>query len=200
MARWEPDAHGRLTAAAMTLFAEHGYDNVTVAQIAAEVGVTERTFFRHFADKREVLFDRANTMQNRVVGLIESAAPGDPWTITINAFREMSGDLFNGLHARSRQRQRIIESSGELQERELLKMAALTAAITGAHLERGCDAKTSDLVARVGVAVFSVAFLRWVHGSGKLPDAIADVAVELRDLLVRSGELGVAEPRQNQPK
>ncbi|WP_026303496.1 TetR/AcrR family transcriptional regulator [Jongsikchunia kroppenstedtii] len=187
MARWEPDAHGRMTAAAITLFTEHGYDNVTVAQIAAEVGVTERTFFRHFTDKREVLFDRSNTMQNRVVGLIESAAPGDPWTITIDAFREMSDDLFNGLHARSRQRQRIIESSGELQERELLKMAALTTAITQAHLERGCDAKTSDLVARVAASVFSAGFRRWVHGSGRLSDSIAEVDVELRALIARPG-------------
>src|SRR6516162_6467851 len=56
MGRWEPDARGRLAKAAMVLYAEQGFERTTVAEIAARAGLTERTFFRHFADKREVLF------------------------------------------------------------------------------------------------------------------------------------------------
>src|SRR4051795_7955411 len=56
MARWEPDARGRLRQAALELYGEHGFDQTTVAQIAERAGLTERTFYRHFADKREVVF------------------------------------------------------------------------------------------------------------------------------------------------
>jgi hypothetical protein len=56
MTRWEPNARGRLEQAALALYGERGFENTTVAEIAARAGLTERTFFRHFADKREVLF------------------------------------------------------------------------------------------------------------------------------------------------
>ena len=55
MARWEPDARERLVRAALDLFAEQGYDDTTVVQIAERAGLTKSTFFRHFPDKREVL-------------------------------------------------------------------------------------------------------------------------------------------------
>jgi len=188
MARWEPGAHGRMMAAAIALFTEYGYENVTVAQIAAEVGVTERTFFRHFTEKREVLFDGAGGLQNRVVELIAAAPPGgDPWTVTVDAMREMCDEFFDGRREQSRQRQRIIESANELQERELLKLAALTSAITAAHVERGCPANTSELVARAGVAVFTVGFGRWIDGPVRqFSDAIADVAAELHGAIAHS--------------
>ena len=60
MGRWEPDARDRLERAALELFVEHGFDPVTVPEITARAGLTTRTFFRHFADKREVLFADAD--------------------------------------------------------------------------------------------------------------------------------------------
>src|SRR5271169_194578 len=81
MTRWEPNARGRLAQAAMELYSEHGYEQTTVAEIAARAGLTERTFFRHFADKREVLFGGAAELQELVVGAVAatplSAAPID---------------------------------------------------------------------------------------------------------------------------
>src|SRR5690349_17319433 len=75
MSRWEPDARGRLAQAAMQLYRERGYEQTTVAQIAERAGVTERTFFRHFADKREVLFDGGQALQQRMVAAVDSAPP-----------------------------------------------------------------------------------------------------------------------------
>src|SRR5271154_5828231 len=81
MARWEPDARGRLVQAAMELYSERGFEQTTVAEIAERAGLTERTFFRHFADKREVLFAGADALQELVVSAVagapESAAPID---------------------------------------------------------------------------------------------------------------------------
>src|SRR5579875_3758532 len=76
MGRWEPDAPGRLQRAALELYAEHGYEQTTVAEIAQRAGLTERTFFRHFADKREVLFHGSQELEQRMVAAVR-AAPAD---------------------------------------------------------------------------------------------------------------------------
>src|SRR4051812_5557079 len=73
MGRWEPGARGRLTRAALELYLDPGYEQTTVADIAARAGVTERTFFRHFADKREVLFDGSAEFQATVLAAIAAA-------------------------------------------------------------------------------------------------------------------------------
>ena len=74
MGRWEPDAQGRLARAALELYVDQGYEQTTVADIAARAGVTERTFFRHFADKREVLFAGSGAFQETVLSAIADHA------------------------------------------------------------------------------------------------------------------------------
>ena len=76
MGRWEPDARGRLAKAAMTLYAEQGFDQTTVAEIAERAGLTKRTFFRYFADKREVLFYGAEHLEELILTAIDAAPPG----------------------------------------------------------------------------------------------------------------------------
>src|SRR3954471_1096879 len=76
MGRWEPDAQGRMIRAAMELFAERGFEATTAGDIAARAGVTERTFFRHFTDKREVLFDGSATLEQATYDAI-LAAPAE---------------------------------------------------------------------------------------------------------------------------
>ena len=73
MGRWEPNARGRLEQAAMELYLERGFDQTTVAEIAERAGLTERTFFRHFADKREVLFAGAGALQELLVSAVAGA-------------------------------------------------------------------------------------------------------------------------------
>src|SRR5689334_19619355 len=130
--RWEPDAQGRLTRAALELYAERGFDRTTVADIAARAGVTERTFFRYFADKREVLFDGAHTLERAVVdGIAAAPATATPIDVVAEAFAGASSVLEDRRDF-ARQRAAAIAATPALQERELLKLAALGSAAAAA--------------------------------------------------------------------
>src|SRR5580692_6001252 len=122
MVRWEPGSKGRLEQAAMTLYGERGYDNVTVAEIAAHVGLTERTFFRHFADKREVLFGGGAMLQDRFVAAVHDAPAGASPLDAAAAALDAAGEVFVGRLDHARARQGIIAASAELRERELIKL------------------------------------------------------------------------------
>src|SRR5579885_3478879 len=125
MGRWEPNARGRLAEAALALFAERGFENATVAEIAERAGLTERTFFRHFADKREVLFGGADELQEAIVravaGAPESAAAMD----VVAAGIEAAARVLQQRREFARRRQAIIAANAELRERELIKLASL---------------------------------------------------------------------------
>ncbi|OIJ24638.1 TetR/AcrR family transcriptional regulator [Nocardioides luteus] len=186
MARWEPDARGRMLTAALELFAEKGYDGTTAGDIAARAGVTERTFFRHFADKREVLFANPNSLDEMVVKAIAAAdEQATPLEMVIGGVRAAAVGL---AEARTReqaaQRSRIVEATPALQERELLKMAAMTAAAQAALAERGVGEPTAAMAAYGGVAVFQTAFSRWVSGATDLglPECVDEAAATLRAL------------------
>src|ERR1700722_18330449 len=132
MVRWEPDSRGRLGQAAMELYGERGFDLTTVADIAERAGLTERTFFRHFADKREVLFSGAQALLELLVATVLDAPVAATPIEAVTLALEAAGDLFNGRRGFSVQRQRIIDGSAELQERELIKLASLASAIADA--------------------------------------------------------------------
>jgi AcrR family transcriptional regulator len=182
MARWEPDSRGRLEQAALALYAERGYENTTVAEIAARAGLTERTFFRHFADKREVLFWGAAMLEELVVSAVEaapaSASPIDAITLALEA----TGPIFEERRDSARQRQRVIDANAELRERELIKLASLGSALAGALRRRGVADPAATLTAEAGIAVFKVAFARWVSDSDSrdLPQHIRESCDELQ--------------------
>jgi AcrR family transcriptional regulator len=184
MGRWEPDAAGRLRVAALELFVEHGYEQTTVADIAARAGVTQRTFFRYFADKREVLFTGTEQLQVDVVAAIAAADPGlAPYDVVVEAMA--TGTAF--LEERrefARHRAAAVASHPSLQERELLKMAALSTAAAGALAERGVPPLAAGLVAETGVALFKVGFERWVGApdTPSLAQCVRDAAAELRSV------------------
>src|SRR5579884_2686010 len=118
MARWEPDARGRLERAAFELFGESGYDSTTVAAIAERAGLTERTFFRYFADKREVLFSGARALEELLVSKVSTApASLPPIEVIIAALDEMASTVFQDRREFARRRQAIIDAHPELQER-----------------------------------------------------------------------------------
>ncbi|HWK16337.1 MAG TPA: TetR family transcriptional regulator [Solirubrobacteraceae bacterium] len=162
MGRWEPNARGRLEQAALELYGERGFELTTVAEIAERAGLTERTFFRHFADKREVLFSGAGSLQELLVTTLaeapDSLAPID----AVAAALEAVGALFQGRRDFARQRQRIIVDNVELQERELIKLATLSAALADTLRRRGVAEPAASLTADAGIAVFRIAFERWV--------------------------------------
>src|SRR6202021_1251897 len=138
MSRWEPDARGRLEQAALDLYVERGFEQTTVAEIAARAGLTERTFFRHFADKREVLFGGSALLQERIVAGVAGAPQGDGPLDAVScglaAAATMLGEFRRDL---SRQRQAVIAANPELRERELAKLADYAAAVVIALRQRG---------------------------------------------------------------
>jgi AcrR family transcriptional regulator len=184
MGRWEPDAQGRMIRAAMELFAERGFDRTTAGDIAERAGVTERTFFRHFTDKREVLFDGSETMQRTAYDAI-LAAPADfsPLDAAL-AGMVAAGGLLADRHDHAVRRSQIVAANPSLQERELLKLAAIADATGEALRGRGESEPTASLAAHSAVTVFHVAFARWVSPDDP-PDfatCIADTAAALRAL------------------
>jgi AcrR family transcriptional regulator len=164
MGRWEPNASGRLREAAMDLYVERGFEQTTVADIAHRAGLTARTFFRYFADKREVLFAGSGSLQEHLVSALEgapdSAAPMEAIAAALDAAAAMLGERRDY----SRQRQSVIASNAELRERELIKMASLSAALADGLRRRGVPDPDASLAAEAGIAVFRVAFERWVSG------------------------------------
>ncbi|MBV9820467.1 MAG: TetR family transcriptional regulator [Solirubrobacterales bacterium] len=163
MSRWEPDAEGRLGKAAITLFAEQGYDETTVAEIAEAAGLTKRTFFRYFSDKREVLFNGSHELAERWIGGIE-AAPEDAGPMAaVSVGLDEVAELFADRHAFARLRSRIIAANPELQERELIKLQSLAGAIQAALVDRGVSVNAAILASQASVTVFHVAFAHWVE-------------------------------------
>jgi len=162
MGRWEPDASGRLREAALELYVERGYERTTVAEIAERAGLTARTFFRYFADKREVLFAGSADLQEGLVsalaGAPAAASPMDAVAVALDAAAAWLG----GRHAYSRRRYAVIAANAELRERELIKLASLAAALAEGLRERGVADPEASLAAEAGIAVFRVAFERWV--------------------------------------
>ena len=162
MARWEPNARERLSKAAMELFFERGYGRTTVEDIAERAGLTERTFFRYFADKREVFFWGSNALEQRIV----AAIAGEPAEVSafdaVASALAATGEFFDQRRAFAKQRQALVTAHPELHERELIKLASLAAAIAECLRRRGVAEATASLAAEVGIAVFKIGFERWL--------------------------------------
>jgi AcrR family transcriptional regulator len=161
MGRWEPGARGRLEQAAFALYAERGFEQTTVAEIAERAGLTERTFFRHFADKREVLFAGASGLQETLVTAVERA-PASLSAIDAVAAGLEAVAAYLPERKFARQRQDIIAANADLQERELIKLASLSAAVADALRARGIGDPAASLAGEMAIAVFRVAFERWI--------------------------------------
>jgi AcrR family transcriptional regulator len=184
MARWEPNAQGRLAQAALELFAERGYEQTTVADIARRAGLTKRTFFRYYADKREVLFGLGSEFQDLIVDGA-TAAPSDATPLeTVAAGLRAGGEVLEGRRDFARRRAVVIAANPELQERELIKLASVGKALAQVLRERGVDEPEASLTAEAGVAAFRIAFERWVGGDDPrdLPELTRGALAVLRAL------------------
>jgi AcrR family transcriptional regulator len=182
MGRWEPNARGRLEQAALELYGERGFDQTTVVEIASRAGLTERTFFRHFADKREVLFWGAGALQELLVSAVADAPASLAPIDAVAAALETAGSQFEERWEFARQRQSIIAANPELQERELIKLASLASAIADTLRGRGIKDPAASLTAEAGIAVFRIAFERWVEETNQqdLRQLIRDSLDELK--------------------
>lgn len=163
MPRWEPHARGRLELSALDLYATRGYDSTTIGDIAAHAGVTSRTYFRYFPDKREVLFGSADELRDRIASALDDA-PTDlpPLAAALHAMSACDELFHPGVHERLRRRDTVISTSGELQEREARKLGSIAAVVAGGLVERGSDPDGARLVADLALVVFTRAARLWM--------------------------------------
>lgn len=167
MGRWEPDARGRLEKAALELYSERGFEQTTVAEIAKRAGLTERTFFRHYADKREVLFSGAGLLEALLVRTLTETPQTTAPIAAVATALQAAAELMQQRREQAVQRQAVITANAELRERELIKLASLAGALAQALRGRGVSEPTASLAAETGTAVFRIAFDRWVNPANK---------------------------------
>lgn len=191
MGRWKPDARDRLERAALALFVEHGYEDTTVAEIADRAGLTRSTFFRHFTDKREVVFGGHDFLADLFAGAVRAAQPSaTPLECLAVALENAGRVAFTpDRHDLAVKRRSVIAATSELQERALLKRARLGSAVAEALRDRGTDDLTAHLAAEMCALAFAAAFTRWAAPDNAQPFAqIARAA--LHDLRARATALG----------
>lgn len=185
MARWQPGTSGRLQAAALELFASRGYEQTTAAEIAQAVGLTERTFFRHFSDKREVLFRGQEQLTEAFLGGISAAPDGTAPLDLVAAALDSGTAIFpDERRPHSRLRQSVIDQNPALRERERHKMSDLATAIGDALRSRGVGEPAATLAAESASTVFGIAFGQWIREGEErsLTEISRAVLAELRGL------------------
>lgn len=186
MSRWAPDARERLETAALELFAQNGYERTTASEIAERAGLNRATFFRHFADKREVLFGGEDTLAGLFADGIRGCPAGaTPIECLRAAFAAADSVMTAAQRAKAAQRVLILAANEEVQERGLLKHARMAAVIRTALSERGVEAITARLTAELALLAFSLGVERWMQGG-----SFAVHATEaLRELQSRAADL-----------
>ena len=187
MAKGEGDVRARLQRTALELFRERGYDRTTAAEIATRAGVTERTFFRHFADKREVLFDGEAILRAVLTASI-AEAPDDlgPLDTLFRAFRSVRPALEEN-RPFAKPRHELISSTPALHEREMAKTSVLADALAAALKARGVTDLRAALAARIGMAAFVQATVAWLDDPEPGLGERLDLACrELKALLAES--------------
>jgi AcrR family transcriptional regulator len=195
MARWEPGAAERLQKAALELFATRGFEQTTAVEIAESVGLTERTFFRHFSDKREVLFSGQHVLVEAFAAGV-GAAPPDASPIEIVAFALRSATSFfpDERRVHSRTRQSVIDQNPALRERERHKLAGIATAVADALRRRGVGEVAATLAAESGATVFAIAFSQWIR-EGEQRSLAGIAAAVLRELLTLAATASERIPR-----
>ena len=186
MSRWEPDARERLERAALELFLEQGFAQTSVPQITARAGLTTRTFFRHFADKREVLYADDEEVPAMVARMMAEAPPdAEPLALIVEGLQTVAETRFEPRKAALLARRELVRSDTGLQERDLRKRASMSAAIQEGFRSRGFDELTATLAARTAVTVLNVSIDRWLSQDDGPPltDLVTETLAVLRALL-----------------
>ena len=191
MSRWEPNAYERLARAALELFLQRGYDATTVAEIAERAGLTKRTFFRHFADKREVLFAGQDELRRVFADTIADAPASATPIEAIGAALEAVGATAFVPERRefAWQRRAVVAGNDELRERELLKRATLVVTVADALRARGVTDPTASLAAELGMLAFGTSYGRWADPANhqSYPEVVRETLAELRAAAVTLG-------------
>lgn len=172
MPRWEPDAPQRLADAALELFAKNGYDNTNVLDIAQHAGLTKSTFFRHFPNKRDVLFGEDALIQQLVSAIAAAPAAATPFESVAAGLKALGQEIFTPAYRTFATRRRaVIEAHPDLQEREALKAISLTASIARAVERRGTSTLTARVTAELCMVVLKVTYERWTDSGSDAASA-----------------------------
>jgi AcrR family transcriptional regulator len=190
MPRWEPDAPERLERAALELFAEQGFDATTVPEIAARAGLTTRSFFRHFADKREVLFRGDDAIPERIAAML-ATAPGPLSVMEMLTWgvETIAREHLQGRREELRSRQAIVATDAGLQEREMRKQMLISQAITDALTGAGLSPLRATVAGKLAVAISSTAIGLWMQATDErtLVDHVREVRTALTELVDADG-------------
>lgn len=199
MPRSGEEVRRRLQLAALELYRERGYEETTATEIAERAGVTERTFFRHFPDKREVLFDGEAAFSEALTHAVRYATPElGPWDTLFLAFNQVK-HIFVENRPFTEPRRLVIAANPALQERAVAKTRALTSAVASALQQRGVPAPQANLSAQMGMATLSHAVAAWfADGSVELGEHIVRAFDEVRAL--SSSGTTLAMPKQTATK
>jgi len=170
--------------AALALFLDRGFEQTMVTDIAERSGVTARTFFRHFADKREVLFSGAAELLEVSLAALEAAPATLSELDAVAVALDAAAGLLGGDRDFARKRQTVIMANDELRERELIKLASMSDALAGGLRRRGVGDPEAKLVAEAGIAVYRVAYEEWINATedGDLREVIRESMARLRSL------------------
>ncbi len=188
MSRWAPNARESLETAALDLFVEKGYQETTVAEIADRAGLNRATFFRHFADKREVLFGGEEVLAQLFADAIRAASADATLAECLQAALAAAGVAMTPQQrAKAAQRVLVVAANSDVQERGLLKHARIARSISAALRARGVDELTARLAGEVGILAFTIALERWMQSDDEAFPIHA--AAALSDLQVRVAEL-----------
>lgn len=189
MGRWEPDARGRLARAAVELYLERGFDRTTVGQITERAGLTTRTFFRHFADKRDVLFVGADELRERVAQAVAAAPAAWPAAKAAASGLIVAAAALQSGRAEARERRSLLLATPELRERELIMFASMADAISEVLRARGSAVRAARVTAEAMVAAFRTAFEYWgEHPDQELTQLVDEVLDELKAAFGPSSE------------
>ncbi|WP_433057994.1 helix-turn-helix domain-containing protein [Dactylosporangium sp. CS-033363] len=189
MARWRPDARERLREAALELFAEQGFAATTVPAITARAGLTTRTFFRHFADKREVLFADEGEIPALAAELMAAAPEGEPLPVIVAGLRLLAERQFEGQKEAIRRRRAIVATDPGLRERDLHKRAAVAAAARDGLIARGLAPLRAGLLAETAVTLMYGSVTEWLDRDDdtRLRDVVDEALATLRADLASPG-------------
>jgi AcrR family transcriptional regulator len=181
MGRWEPDARDRLVRAALDLFDEQGYENTAVAQIAERAGLTKSTYFRHFRDKREVLFGGQDELVELLVkGIADTPDAAGPLVAVEGALVAIAVTFTEERRANGPRRLAVIAANDELRERDAMKMAGFAGVLQDGLRQRGVPDLDAAVAAELGVVALRVAYDRWLEAGGDFAEVARRALEEVR--------------------
>jgi AcrR family transcriptional regulator len=158
---------------------------------SARAGVTRSTFFRHFADKREVLVAGQDTLSRLLAeGIAEAPERAGPLDAVAAGLQRASTAMGSTNRELGPRLKAAVAASTELQERDALKNVSLAAAMTAALLARGVPDPTAHLASEMGVLALKRGYATWSESSQNTTDELAPHTLEaLRELRAASASL-----------